>query len=131
MALGFDSSGEPLAVDDDGNTWSPVMLFSKADSEKRVEWGMKSYNTHEMCPDCVANHGDDFPYTDLRDTASWKPSSEMNNEDWCDRNQSDHPIQSSRYWSKYFWPIDIMHCLDLHGVTAVFIASIYIYIDRC
>ena len=71
LAFGIDrATGNDVAVDETGRRYGFVVLFGKADREKAVHWGLKSYNDEQdICDHCPANRTT-MPFTDLRSCAA-------------------------------------------------------------
>ena len=115
---------------DDYVDWKGLMLHGFNDSQQGVEWGLPDYNAvceKRMCGYCDANRGSK-PFTDLRPTATWKPSElSLTNAEFVNatRGSTPHPLNRSRLWSKYFTRLDTMHCLDHRGVSGIVAGSVF------
>ena len=84
LAEGLDDEGNIIFLDDHGTPVKFIMLFAGGDMEKLCAgWGLKSYGAaDEMCLCCTANRSD-RPFTNLHDSAEWRPSCPMpNNVRW-------------------------------------------------
>ena len=109
-----------------GEPWSTIVLFGKADMEAAtVGWGLKSYNAgDECCGYCGANRTT-RPFTDLQETALWRPTTIVSLERFLERIQTPHhPLIDARFFTRYFVRIDIMHNLDHKGVASTVAGSI-------
>ena len=52
--------------------WRCIWLFGKADGEQQVNWGIPSYNSVELCPECPVARNDIYPYTHNTAGARWR-----------------------------------------------------------
>ena len=75
LAEKVDKDGQPLFIDDDGESWGAVFLFACGDLQQLCEgWGLPHYNSSgDMCGWCLGNHST-FNHTDLRRHANWRPT---------------------------------------------------------
>ena len=123
----FDSlaDGVKYVMGVDGIKWRLTLLFTEADNEQRVSWGFRDYRTAMICSECDCNR-DDMPFTDLRDTADWRPTTTLHvtREAYLSRIRPGHPLAASKYLGRWMAPFDVMHVYDLHGITAVVLGSI-------
>ena len=81
LAEGFLPDGS-VAYEEDGNKWGFVFVFAQGDLEQLViQYGLVSYNAaDEICGWCRCNRSS-RPYTNLLDTAEWKPTTKFSNQD--------------------------------------------------
>ena len=81
LANGYDEDGQPVYIDEFGQVWGAILLFSEADLEQdTVGWGLPSYNAaDECCGWCLANRSS-RPLTDMSADATWRPTENMTNE---------------------------------------------------
>ena len=101
--------------------WRYVLVFVKSDLETRcVNWGMPSYNSYEMCADCLAHRGPERPSTDLRAGAAWRSTTIKDNSAFVARHhQPRHPLFTSPFAWRFFAPLDAMHILDCNGAMSI------------
>lgn len=78
---GLDPNGEKLFVDEFGDDWGPILLFSLGDLEQfTVGYGMRGYNDRdEMCGWCRANRTTRL-FTDNQEDSAWRPTEDMPND---------------------------------------------------
>ena len=83
-----------------------------------------------MCFSCLANRTT-MPFTDLSETAAWKPTELMSNADYIDRlRKPRHPLVDSPFFDKDFVRIDTMHVNDLNGTMAIHAGSVLMQLVR-
>ena len=70
--------GREVARDVDGTVWSFALLFVKGDEEVRSNaYGLAHFGARgEVCSGCLSGRTDRV-FTDLRDTAGWRPTARM------------------------------------------------------
>ena len=121
-------AGKPLMEGDDGEIWTGIMLFGKADMEAAtVSLGLRSYNAgDEVCGYCKANRSN-RAYTDLQESAAWRPTVSTDYFTFVERiTKPHHPLVDSPFFTQYFIRVDIMHNLDCKGVTSIVAGFIFV-----
>ena len=100
-------------------------LFAKADLECRSNsWGLPHYNGDEICTECMADRAG-LPFTDLRTTARWRGALVGNAAAFLARGRVPlHPLLSSSFFWRGFFPLDLMHIADCNGVANIIAASV-------
>ena len=115
-----------LAEGRDIGPWRFILLFAKADLECRSNsWGLPHYNAaREPCSECTANRST-MPFTDLRASAAWRSAPALTPAAYIARCRAPlHPLVSSDFSWRYFFPLDCMHICDCNGVTATLAGSL-------
>ena len=81
MASCLGADGEPLFIDENGESWGAVLLFGTGDMEQIcLKWGLPDYNSiDELCPWRRCNRST-LPYTDQQEHALWRPTEDMPND---------------------------------------------------
>ena len=111
--------------DSEGNFWGGILLFGQGDLEVIVvAWGyVRDDNPSECCFNCLGNRTDK-PVTDLSRNSEWRPTEDQDNDAFCIRNASTHPLMASEFQSRYFVRLGIMHLIDHKGYVGVIQGSI-------
>ena len=81
LADGRDENGEPVYIDEYGQSWGAILIFAEADWEQgTVGWGLPSYNSADECCGWCQGNRSSRPITDMSESANWRPTEKMTNE---------------------------------------------------
>ena len=114
-----------------GSSWSFALLFCKTDEEARCnDFGFPHFaSATEVCSECLGNRTT-RPFTDLRESASWRPSERMDFTTYKMRvRQPPHPLCDSPFFChRAFFVLDLMHLADCKGVAALTFGGVLMYL---
>lgn len=133
-ALGCGKVGGcEIARDAEGNLWRFALLYCKSDEEARCnDFGFAHFSAAaEICSECLANRTN-RPFTDLRESAAWRPSENMDFATYKMRVRvPPHPLCDSAFFChRNFFVLDFMHLADCKGVAALTFGGVLMHLLR-
>ena len=125
LATGHDGNGDVLYRCSEA-FWSFVMCFGKGDMQVICQaWGLPGYHeADEVSGWCLGNRST-LPHTDCRTNAGWRATSDLPNDLFVARvrERSDHPLNRSPFFNRYFPRGDNLHVWDHHGILSIIAGS--------
>lgn len=101
------------------------LLMAKGDLEIRANcWGLPHHNSSSPCSECWCNRST-VPFTDLGSSAGWRAYGELSRAQFLGRcRHPAHPLVTSQFAWRYFFPVDMMHVVDCNGLTGIIASSV-------